>query len=426
MTTPPGEQRIGYRDRTVWLWPAFWLSTIALRWLLGWDAAGPMILWVPCVALLETNAVLTALRARRGLTLTPTGITWHKQKMHLPWSYVVAVEQSVSRRGVRVVVRVNEPAEALDDVAPLARPEVRANLRRFGAPIALRAGWLARPAAEVVEIADRLRRACEPPGSFTSSSAWFMAPDEMRARRSARIWTGLAGAGFAVLLAGIVLTDVGRPGTGDEMAFRFVRATGPGYMDQVLDMTNDGDSAVAPTLTLLALDGTGDVLPGVTVRTAYGSDRGLVVIPPRSTVPDVLAFDGPGFRRVADVRVTVRRDERVKTPSRAAGDLPAQRMLAGRITVPLEDFDSLLVSNTNPVQVSVRMVCILWEDPPPGATQQMLASLPIGGLVSIAPHGEVRVAVTGPVRKAARGCGSVKVYYSRPGRWSATAAGIAG
>jgi hypothetical protein len=422
MTTPPAEQRIGYRDRTVWLWPAFWLCTIAVRWLLGWDAAGPMILWVPCVALLETKAVLTALRARRGLTLTPTGITWHKQKMFLRWSSVVAVEQS----GVRVVVRVNEPAEALDDVAPLARPEVRANLRRFGAPIALRAGWLARPAAEVVEIADRLRRACEPAGSFTSSSAWFMAPDEVRARRSARIWTGLAGAGFAVLLGGIVLTDVGRPGTGDEMAFRFVRTTGPGYMDQLLGMTNDGDSAVAPTLTFLPLDRTGDVLPGVTVRTAYGSDRGLVVIPPGSTVTDVLAFDGPGFRRVADVRVTVRRDERAKTPSRPVGDLHAQRMLTGRVTVPLEDFDSLLVSNTSPVQVSVRMVCILWEDPPPGATQQMLASLPIGGLVSIAPHGEARVAVTGPVRKAARDCGSVKVYYSRPERSSATAAGISG
>jgi hypothetical protein len=296
MTTPPGEQRIGYQDRTVWLWPAFWLSTIALRWLIGWDAAGPLILWAPCVALLETNAVLTALRARRGLTLTSTGITWHKQKMYLPWTSVVAVEQSVSRRGgVRVVVRVSEPAEALDDVAPLARPEVRANLRRFGAPIALRPGWLARPAAEVVEVADRLRRACEPARGFTSSSAWYMAPEEVRARRSARIWTGLAGAGFAVLLGGIALTDVGRPGAGDEMAFRFVRATGPGDMDQVLAMTNDGDSAVAPTLTFLPLDRTGGVLRGVTVRTAYGSDDGLVVIPPRSTVTDVLAFDLAGL-----------------------------------------------------------------------------------------------------------------------------------
>jgi hypothetical protein len=102
-------------------WPMFWLVAIALRWRFGWDAAGPMIFWVPGIALLETNAILIALRARRGLTLTQRGITWHKYEMYLPWSNVVAVEQRVLRRGARLVVRVDEPAQALEDVARPAR-----------------------------------------------------------------------------------------------------------------------------------------------------------------------------------------------------------------------------------------------------------------------------------------------------------------
>jgi hypothetical protein len=44
----------------------------------------------------------------------------------------------------------------------------------------------------------------------------------------------------------------------------------------------------------------------------------------------------------------------------------------------------------------------------------MVRSLPIDGLISIAAFDEVRVPVTGQVRKLARSCGSVKVYYSRP------------
>jgi hypothetical protein len=89
-------------------------------------------------------------------------------------------------------------------------------------------------------------------------------------------------------------------------------------------------------------------------------------------------------------------------------------LLGTRFTEPSQDFDTLLVHNTNGVAVAVRVVCILWEDPPPGAAQQMVRSLPIGGLISIAAFDEARVPVTGTVRKLARFCGSVKVYYSRP------------
>lgn len=370
-----------------------------------------MVLWIPGIALLEVNAVLTALRARRGLTLTAHGITWHKYEMRLPWSNVSAVEQSAG--GARLVVRVGEPGQALEDVAVPARPEVRANLRRFGAPIALRAGRLARPAAEVVAIAGRLRQEYEPSSGLKGFMTRDTPPEEERARRSARWWIRLASAGLTVLLFGAVIVNVAPPSPDSEIAFVFKRTTGPGYMDQVLQMTNYGFTATAPTLKFVPLDRAGHALPGVTVRTAYGSDRGLVVLPPRSSGADVLAFDGPGFRDVADVRVTVRHKERSKRPADSAEELDARRLLGTRFTDPSQDFDTLLLHNTNGVTVAVRVVCILWEDPPPGATQQMVRSLPIGGLISIAPFDEVRVPVTGPVRNLARSCGSVKVYYSR-------------
>ncbi|WP_433183566.1 hypothetical protein [Actinoallomurus sp. CA-150999] len=408
------EQWIAYRSHAVWFWTVFWPVAIALRWFLGWDAGGPMALWIVGIALLETNAVLTALRARRGLTLTAHGITWHKYEMRLSWANVTAVEQSACRGGTRLVIRVGESGQALEDVAVPARPEVRMNMRRFGAPIALRAGHLACPAAEVVEIAARLRREYEPPSGLKGFVTRVTPPEVERARRSARRWIRLASAGFGVLLFGVLLVNLVPSNPDPQIAFTFDRTTGSGYMDQVLTMTNYGLTATAPTLKLVPLDRAGHTLPGVTVRTAYGSDRGLVVLPPRSAGDDVLAFDGPGFRDVADVQVTVLHKDRAKRPASAAVDLRARRLLDTRYTDPSEDFDTVLLENTNDVTVEVRVVCILWENPPPGATQQMVRSLPIGGLISIAPLGDVRVPVTGPVRQLARSCGSVKVYYSRP------------
>ncbi|KAB2389937.1 hypothetical protein [Actinomadura montaniterrae] len=412
MTAPQDELQIAYRSRTVWFWSAVWPVALALRWFLGGDAAGPLDLWFLGIALLEANAVMTALRARRGLTLTAREVIWHKYEMRLSWANVTAVEQSARRDGTRLVVRVGEPDQALEEVAFPARLEVRADLRRFGAPVVLRAGSLARPAAEVVEIAERLRREYEPPSGVMRLSTGAVSPERDRARRSARLWVRLASAGFGVLLAAVIVS-ITAPAPAPQLTFAFKRTTGPGYMDQTLMMNNYGSTATAPSLTFVPLDWTGHVLPGVTVRTAYGSDRGLVVLPPRSTGADVLAFDGPGFRNVADVRVTVRHQEHPKQPAHAAGELQARRLIGTGYTEAGQDFDTVVVHNTNGVAVSVRLVCILWEDPPPGAAQQMVRSLPIGGLISMAPYAKIRVPVTEPVRSLARSCGSVKVYYSR-------------
>ena len=65
----------------------------------------------------------------------------------------------------------------------------------------------------------------------------------------------------------------------DRLRFEYTRTTGPGYMDQTLDILNTGLSAVVPTLEFTAVDRLGAPLPDVTVTTVFGSHRGDMVVP---------------------------------------------------------------------------------------------------------------------------------------------------
>lgn len=412
MAEAPREQQIGYRAWNVWFWPIFWLLILLARGAVGGDHAGPMIFWVMGIGLLTVNAILVALRSRHGLTLAQDGITWHKYGMFLPWSNVPAVEQAGSGRRTRLVVRVAAPDQALEAVARPARLEIRMNLRRFGVPIALRADRLALPATDVVDGAGRLRDAYVAAGGFKHVAARRARPDRVRARRAANAGTMLASAGMGMLLLAAALAGTGTGATNRNLSFAFRRLGGPGYMDQVLAITNRGYSAMAPTLTLVPLDRAGHRIPDVTVRTAFGSDRGMVVIPPRSVGQDVLAFAGPRSRQVADVEVIARRTARVLMPTEAVAEPHASRTLRGDQVEPLDDFDALVVRNPSRVSVAVRLVCIIWDRPSPGTAQQMLDSVPVGGLTRVAPWGEASVRVTGSLRARARECGSVKAYYS--------------
>jgi hypothetical protein len=416
-TASHGELRIGYRDLRVWFWPVFWPVALAVRWTLGTHHTGPMILWVLGIGLLETNAILTARRARRGLTLAPDGVTWHKYAMFLPWSIVTAVEQSAVRRGHRLVVRVSEPGQALEDVARPARLEVRSHLRRYGAPVALRAGRLAVPAAEVVEVARRLRE--EQPA--TDGLKRFMAldarPERVRAHRSAKLWARLAAAGVGVLVfAGVVHGIFAVNSRDPQLAFVY-RQSRPGYIDQILTIINTRDSTVAPTLEFVPLDRKGRKISGVTVRTALGSDHGMVVVPAGWRGNDVLAFDGPGFRQVADVKVIVRSMVRIEAERPAeyteyTEDLQARTISAGH-TVQAGNFDTVLVNNPYSLPISIRVVCIISKEPSPGAAQQMVEALPIGDLTRIEPLEVGTVPVTGPAADRTRECGEVMAYLSR-------------
>src|SRR5215213_446057 len=98
------------------------------------------------------------------------------------------------------------------------------------------------------------------------------------------------------------------------MSFKYTAFGGDEHFDQVLEVTNDGLTAVVPHLEITPLDATGQPLPDVTVTTAFGTDRGKRVIPSSFTDYDVLKFEGPDASDVEDVRVRISEIEQVSYP----------------------------------------------------------------------------------------------------------------
>lgn len=171
------------------------------------------------------------------------------------------------------------------------------------------------------------------------------------------------------------------------------------YIDQVLHITNSFDQSVVPVLAFTALDAHGRVLPQVKVTTAYGSDRGNLVVPYGKASLDILRFSGTGEHQVANVRVTVRSITLARTQ---AGDYdPAQALNAhGSPVSKFSDFTAVSVSNPDAYPVSVRLVYLVYDQPPANQTQQAVVVVPIGGLVALPAHGKATVQVTGAAARA--------------------------
>jgi hypothetical protein len=164
-------------------------------------------------------------------------------------------------------------------------------------------------------------------------------------------------------------------------------------------------------LGITPLDASGEPIRGIRVRTAYGSDSGRVVVPPRTAVVDVLRFEGAGARDVEDVRVAVREVDEVDAGT-ITEEAVVQRL--DRAARPVEDFEpfhAFRVSNENDVEIDVRVVVIEWEDPPPGESQQADRVTPVSSLLSIPPGGKETVRLAAELR--GRVVGSVKAYPSR-------------
>jgi hypothetical protein len=216
-----------------------------------------------------------------------------------------------------------------------------------------------------------------------------------------------------ILLTVLLTAGCSQPAQGetsrvDQLGFTFDRIGDPGYMDQTLRITNLGPPALVPTLDITPVDSAGVALPGVTVRTAYGSDQGKVLAPAQQISIDVLSFHGDRAADVADVRVTVR--SVIEAPFPVAPDLVEAQALdeAGQPTSKFGPFDAVALTNPNDDAVSVGVVCILWDDPPSGQPQQALAVIPLGS-AHIAAHDSTRIKATGEARY---GCGSLKTYFS--------------
>ncbi|GAA2503007.1 hypothetical protein Ahu01nite_063880 [Winogradskya humida] len=188
-------------------------------------------------------------------------------------------------------------------------------------------------------------------------------------------------------------------------------------INQLLTIDNNGTDTFAPLLELTAIDFLGAELPDIEVSTIFGSDRGELVTPPGPNV-DVLRFTGEDLTRVDDVRVKVLR-ARIVEPVEVEFD-PQTELLDddGEEVGRNERFSWVSVYNDNDVPIKVRLVYIVWDVPPPGRTQQAIATFPIRGLVTVGAGDSEVVGLNGSAEAAnAKYAGvqptSVKAYFSR-------------
>ncbi|ANP51752.1 hypothetical protein J2Z21_008802 [Streptomyces griseochromogenes] len=201
------------------------------------------------------------------------------------------------------------------------------------------------------------------------------------------------------------------------LTFTYHRHSGDNYIDQQLFIRNTDRDSVTPVLAFTALDRHGHRLPGVQVRTVYGSDSGRLVVP-YGWGFDILRFSGPGKHQVYDVRVAVTHlaTARVRANIHPVTTQPLNA--AGQTASKFSRFTAVRVTNPDAFEVSVRVAYLVYDQPAKGETQQAISVTPVGGLVRVPAHGTGVVKVTGgAVQAVARYSGgpavSVKAYNSQ-------------
>ncbi|MEU9073930.1 hypothetical protein [Kitasatospora sp. NPDC048538] len=198
--------------------------------------------------------------------------------------------------------------------------------------------------------------------------------------------------------------------------FEYRAHGGSGWIDQTLAITNPNAVDVAPVLAFTPVDADGRALRKVRVATAYGSDRGELVVHPDGGF-DVLNFSGPDADRVADVRVTVTK-LLVLPAAGPSGYIEAKPTRGGEAVSRFATFDAVVLENPHPEPVTRRVVHLVYDSPRPGASQQVVHVTPIGDLAVVPPEGHLVVPVTPPVAALIRDRGagqavSLKTYPSR-------------
>ena len=190
-----------------------------------------------------------------------------------------------------------------------------------------------------------------------------------------------------------------------------------GYIDQTLTIRNASDIPVLLDADIETLDASGAVLSAVDVQGLYGADRGGQVLVPGDNF-DFLMFGGADASKVRDVRLVNIRVEAAEFPAAASGLVEA---------VPLDDagneldypagFSSVELRNPNHAAVTVRVVTIVWNQPPAGQPQQALHVVPVSGLITVPADGEMLVEVTSKDQRviskyASTNALSLKAYFA--------------
>jgi hypothetical protein len=201
------------------------------------------------------------------------------------------------------------------------------------------------------------------------------------------------------LLAGCAVTPgtmtraLSRQSQDSSLTFHYVADNDGDYIDQVVEIDNDGDGPVAPVLKYVALDRDGRPMPNVQVVTAFGSDHGNVVVP-ASGAWEIVEFTGPDHEDVADVQVTVVKSQRATYPPVETEPDTVALDDTGNEDEYFDDFRSVRVTNDNDDPVQVRLAYVVWNgDDDTTDPVQFQVSVPIGGLTTVPGHGDTVVEV---------------------------------
>ncbi|MEU0315770.1 hypothetical protein [Nocardioides sp. NPDC006273] len=160
-------------------------------------------------------------------------------------------------------------------------------------------------------------------------------------------------------------------------------------MSQLVEISNDGGSAVVMDAEFIPLDSSGQPISGVEAVGNFGSERGQMVIWPGDSV-DVIRFSGADVQ-VDDLRVIVDAVEIVKDPLAPEYVEATPIDDSGDETVPGEAVEFVL-ENPNQASATVGLICLVWDNPPLGRSQQAEIVLPIATSVSVPAGAEVTIA----------------------------------
>jgi hypothetical protein len=202
---------------------------------------------------------------------------------------------------------------------------------------------------------------------------------------------------YPLVLAFLVVALIvfGFPTSRDEVHFKYTPYGGDDQIDQVLEIENTGLHAIRPTLKITPLDLAGQEIPGLTVTTAFGSDRGQQVIAAEFTDFDILHFEGERANEVRKVRVEITKLKQADYPDMTEG-VSADRFEAGRKVDQFNaQFDAIQLHNPNDDALAVNVVLIAWARAKKGDPQQFEWAIPIGDPVTVPAHDAKMVPLPG-------------------------------
>jgi hypothetical protein len=196
-------------------------------------------------------------------------------------------------------------------------------------------------------------------------------------------------------------------------AFTFHRITGPGLMDQQMEIVNYDSVAVVPRLRYTPVDSAGAPLDGVVATAAYGSNEGKMMVPARQSSFDVLAFTGRDVAKVAGVQVGIESlTMDLGFPAGAQLAQPQALDGEGQPTSKSGPFSAVKLTNPNAAPVTEGVVCIEWSQPLPGQPQQARAMVTLG-YVTIDAHASATLRPPASTSAVLRtGCGSLKSFFA--------------